>query len=118
MTSEEKTLLEGAGYDVDGALARFVNNADLFMMFLKKIPGDEHFAPIKAQIESGDYAEAHKNAHAIKGVVGNLGMTPVFDASAILCTLLKAGDNADEIKAKYEIFAEEYDKAVQLISSL
>lgn len=118
MTAEDREKLVNAGYDVDGALARFVNNEMLFMTFLKKVPGDAHFDAILPDVEGGNFDEAHKNAHAIKGVVGNLGMTPVFDASADLCVALKAGTDPADIRAKYDTFAEEYKKASEIINSL
>lgn len=118
MTSEDREKLVGAGYDVDGALQRFVNNEMLFMTFLKKVPSDAHFDAILPDVEAGNYDEAHKNAHAIKGVVGNLGMTPVFDASTELCNVLKAGGDPEVIKTKYETFASEYKKACDLIGTL
>lgn len=118
MTGEDRAKLVGAGYDVEGALQRFVNNEMLFMTFLKKVPEDPHFAAILPDVEAGNYDEAHKNVHAIKGVVGNLGMTPVFDASAELCNVLKAGGDPVDIRAKYDLFADEYTKASDIIRSL
>lgn len=118
MTAEDKAKLEAAGYDVASAITRFANNEMLFEMFLKKVPGDAHYTAILPSIEAGDYDQAHKDAHAIKGVVGNLGINPVFDASAALCTALKQGTDAADIKSKYDIFASEYDKASNLIASL
>lgn len=118
MTSEDKVILKEAGYDLDVALGRFVNNEMLFMTFLKKVPSDPHFEPIAAMIENADYDGAHQNAHAIKGVVGNLGIVPLFDASAKLCTLLKEADNKEEITAAYQLFADEFKKASDIIAKM
>lgn len=118
MTTEDREKLVSAGYDVDGALQRFVNNEMLFMTFLKKVPGDPHFDAILPDVNAGNYDEAHKNAHAIKGVVGNLGIKPVFDTSADLCVALKEANDPEGIRAKYELFAAEYQKASELIKTL
>lgn len=118
MTGEDKNKLIAAGYDVDVALQRFMNNDVLFMTFLKKVPDDPHFGAILSDIEAGNYDEAHKNAHAIKGVVGNLGLTSVFDTSAELCVALKAAADSADIRAKYDAFEIEYKKASELIKTL
>ena len=122
MTQEEKDMIINAGYDLNGALARFVNNEMLFLTFLKKFPQDEHYAEIYPNIEKKDYDEAYKAAHAIKGIAGNLGLTPVFDTVNELLAAIKNKDTIEDFDNKmvtlYNSFDEEFKKASDIISSI
>lgn len=122
MRPEDKERMESAGYDVNGALARFVNNEILFMTFLKKFPTDEHYAAIRPNIDNGNIDEAYKAAHAIKGVAGNLGLTPVFETVNDMLILIKHKDETPDFDTKvvelYEIFDKAYAKAIEIINSI
>lgn len=84
--------LTAYGADMDGALERFVGDealyADCFGLFLK----DPSFAALDAALASGDYAAAFDAAHTLKGVAGNLGLTPLYDAVCSLVEPLRRQD--------------------------
>jgi len=46
-------------------------------------------------MESANYEEAYKCAHALKGVVGNLGLTPIFENVSALVEELRNKANAE-----------------------
>lgn len=122
MEADVRMRLEGAGYDVSGALARFVNNEDLYVMFMKKFVGDENYAKIRPYVEAMDYDNAYKSAHALKGVAGNLGITDVFEVSVALLDVLRGKTEADPIKdealALCDKLTVSYEKACNLIGLL
>ena len=47
---------------------------------LKKFPKAVAEAPVLAYAQSEDYETATSNAHALKGVTGNLSLTPLYDS--------------------------------------
>lgn len=122
MKDTVREQLISAGYDVDGALARFVNNEILYMTFLKKFPSDEHYGVIKPKLVAKEYDEAYKAAHAIKGVAGNLGLTPVFETVNELLQLIKKKDEVsdfdNQVMLLFEKFEEAYGKSVEIIGSI
>ena len=122
MDATVKQNMINAGYDVDGALARFVNNETLYLMFMKKFPNDENYAKIEGELQAEDFDSAYASVHAFKGVAGNLGITDVFENSVRLLDLLKKRDTEVDVKAKaLEIYADmkiTYEKACGLIGEL
>lgn len=88
------------GTDVDEALERFGGNAELYRKFIIKfLKNADEYNPDSA-FESGDYDEAFKRVHALKGVSGNLSFVPLYTAYSEITELLRAGSNA-EAQAKY-----------------
>ena len=42
-----------------------------------------------------NYKEAFEAAHSLKGVLGNLSLTPLYDKVCEITELLRAGEDAD-----------------------
>ena len=115
MDDKFRQQLEENGADVEATLKRFMGNDAIYQKFLGKFPADPNYANLGTNIEAGAFEEAYKCAHALKGVVGNLGLTPIFDKVSALVEELrnKAADEVDaaranelwqEIKTVYEKF--------------
>ena len=115
MDEKFRQQLEESGADVEGTLKRFMGNDGIYQKFLGKFPNDPNYANLGTNIESGNYEEAYKCAHALKGVVGNLGLTPIFENVSTLVEDLRNKANADvdaaraneewqKIKTVYEKF--------------
>lgn len=71
--------LSELGVDTKDALARFMGNSELYERMLKKFPKTVEESPVLAYARSEDYETATSNAHALKGVTGNLSLTPLYD---------------------------------------
>ncbi len=80
------------GVDKEDALKRFLNNQQLFEKMLKKLPKQIKTLPILEYIESGDYDQATKNAHTLKGVTGNLSVTPLYKGYTEVVALLRENE--------------------------
>lgn len=104
MDEKFRQQLEEGGADVEGTLKRFMGNDAIYQKFLGKFPNDPNYANLGTNIESGNFEEAYKCAHALKGVVGNLGLTPIFDTVSTLVEELrnKANADVDAVRAKEE----------------
>ena len=122
MTDETRKMLENAGYDVNGALARFVNNENLYFMFMKKFKNDENYMKIEGALAAENYEEVYSAVHALKSVAGNLGIQDVFEKTVEMLALIKGKSADDNIKepayAIYEELKKGYDKAVGIIDTL
>ena len=115
MDDKFRQQLEENGADVETTLKRFMGNDAIYQKFLGKFPADPNYANLGSNIEAGAFEEAYKCAHALKGVVGNLGLTPIFNKVSALVEELrnKTADEVDaaranelwqEIKTVYEKF--------------
>lgn len=66
------------GVDIEDANTRFMNNSALYDKMLKKLPKVVEDVEVIPFVESGDYETALSNAHTLKGVMGNLSITPLY----------------------------------------
>lgn len=91
--------LKKLGIDTEDALERFSGNSDLYVRMLGKLPASVRGMDTMSAIESGNIEEAITRAHTIKGVTGNLSVTPLYDAYTKITNELRAGkpDAAKEI---------------------
>ena len=85
--------LKELGANTDEALARFMNNSELYVKMLGKFPAAVRDADVPAHFAAKDYEAAVSAAHTLKGVSGNLSLTPLFTAYTEIVRLLRAGDN-------------------------
>ena len=86
--------LEKCGVDTKATLARFGGSAKLYERFLGKFLNDPSFSQTIEALGKGDFAAVLTAAHTLKGVSGNLGLTPVYEISAKMVDSIRAGDNA------------------------
>lgn len=71
--------LSALGVDTNDAVARFMGNGELYEKLLKKFPKAVEDSPVLPYAQSEDYETATSNAHALKGVTGNLSLTPLYE---------------------------------------
>ncbi len=98
MDDKFRKQLEEGGADVETTLKRFMGNDAIYQKFLGKFPADPNYANLGIHIEAGAFEEAYKCAHALKGVVGNLGLTPIFNRVSELVEELR-NKKAEEVDA-------------------
>ena len=92
MTIEE---LKTYGADTDAGLQRCMNNESFYLRLVKMIPGDENFRKLKEALEGGNLDVAFEAAHALKGVLGNLSLTPLYESVAEITELLRSRTEMD-----------------------
>ena len=83
-------LLRAFGADVDEGLARCMNNESFYLRLVGKAAADEGYERLRASLEAGDLAASFEQAHALKGVLGNLSLTPLFNLVSALTEQLRA----------------------------
>lgn len=67
------------GVDVKGTMDRFDDDEELYKSCLKVFLEDENFNHLKDLSLKKQYSDAFTYAHALKGMVINLGITPLAD---------------------------------------
>ena len=70
--------LEAYGADVKAGLARCMGMQDFYLRLVGMELTDENFDKLDRALAAQDSREAFEAAHALKGAVGNLGLTPLF----------------------------------------
>ena len=88
MTLEEcYTALGGDYQDVLGRL----RSEKLVSKFLLKFLDDGSYDLLVTSMDKGDWSEAFRAAHTIKGVCQNLSFTTLYRSSSLLCEALREG---------------------------
>ena len=116
MQSSQLEILTGYGMDVTSTIARFGGNEGLMMRFLTGFPNDKTMQSLRDAVAAGDREAMKVAAHSLKGLTGNLGLTPLFEASTELMNTLRQSD--DDVTGLYEAVCREYDKAVEVLASI
>lgn len=83
------------GANVEEGLRRCVNNEKFYLMLVMKAVNGNGFDDLKAAIAGGDLKRAFEVCHSMKGVFGNLSITPLYEPVAEMTELLRAGKEAD-----------------------
>lgn len=104
------------GGDYDSVLSRLMTEG-LVKKFLLKFPQDKSYETLIASIDSGNYEEAFRAAHTIKGVCQNLGIDSLLASVSPLTEELRDGKGnfSGELLNKVK---EDYQNAVNAINSL
>ena len=85
--------LRRIGVNTEEGLGRCLNNEAFYLRLVNMALDDAGFGRLAAAVESGDVKAAFEAAHALKGSLGNLALTPVYAPVAELTELLRAGQN-------------------------
>ena len=101
--------LHDFGVNTDEGLSRCINNEAFYLRLVNKVLDDAaSFDRLAAAVESGDKKAMFEVAHSLKGVLGNLSLTPLYEPTSEMTELLRAGEDADykayvdEIRQKFE----------------
>lgn len=93
MISIEK--LREYGADVDAGLALCMNNEDFYLRMVSMIISEASFDQLEKAITENDLEEGFKAAHALKGVSGNLSLTPLYQKVVEITELLRSHTEMD-----------------------
>ena len=108
--------LELWGCDVDGAMNRFLNDQSLYENCLRMLAEDSGFQELKQALLAGDVKAAFDSAHTLKGVIANMGLTPMSQIIVNMVETLRAG-NICGLMPSYEKLALENEHLKQILKS-
>ena len=116
MQSSQTEMLKAYGMDLDATIARFGGNEALMMRFLTGFPNDPTMQSLHDAVAAADREATKVAAHSLKGLTGNLGLTPLFEASTALMNALRQTE--DDVTDLYEATCLAYDNAVAMLADL
>lgn len=94
------------GANVEEGLRRCLNNEDFYIRLVGIAADDAGFDKLADQVRSGSLSEAFDTAHALKGVLGNLFLTPIYEPVSEITELLRAKTDMDYSALVEKILAE------------
>ncbi len=87
--------LRAYGADVDDGLRRCMNMEAFYLRLFSSLKGDTRVEELKAAVERKDLDTAFEIAHALKGIYGNLSLTPLYRPIQEITELLRARKDMD-----------------------
>ena len=87
--------LRNAGADVESGLSRCLGNEALYIKLVNMGLGDAKFEELGTALSSSDLQKAFELCHALKGIIGNLAVTPLYEALSALTEKLRSKEEAD-----------------------
>lgn len=84
--------LRAYGANVDEGLARCLNDEEFYLSLVRMALEDDRLPRLREALSAGDRAEAFEIAHALKGIYGNVALTPLFEPVSELTEMLRGED--------------------------
>ena len=97
--------LKEFGANTEEGMGRCFGNEEFYLKLVKTVPGEPNFGQLEAAIESGDLKKAFEHAHALKGVLANLSLTPISEPASEITEHLRAEEMIDYKPLLDEIIA-------------
>lgn len=98
--------LKEYGADVDEGLKRCMGNEMLYLRLVATIPSEITFQQLQESLQKGDLDAAFEKAHALKGVAGNLSLTPLYQPIVEITEHLRAREAMDYSELLSKILGE------------
>ncbi len=87
--------LKACGVNVEEGLGRCMNNESFYLRLVNMALEDGGFGRLEKAVETNDQKEGFEAAHALKGMLGNLSLTPLVRPVSELTELLRNGTEKD-----------------------
>lgn len=97
------------------ALSRLMNET-LMDRFVRKFPSDPSMQALLDKVAEGDWPEAFKAAHTLKGVAGNMSFTELQQSASALTEQMR-GQNAPCDPELLGKVVESYEQVMQAIQA-
>ena len=80
--------LRGYGANVDEGVKRCLDDEDFYIDLVKSAIPDERIDELEQCIKAGELDKAFEIAHALKGMYGNISITPIYEPISEITELL------------------------------
>ena len=98
--------LRAYGANVDEGLGRCMGNEEFYLRLVGMVKEDAGFAALEQAIATNDLKAGFEAAHALKGVLANLAITPILEPVMEITELLRAETQMDYAPLMEQITAE------------
>ena len=93
--------LQNWGCDVQDALGRTLGDEEFLLSCIQQVNEDPAFAELGEQLARGEVQAAFDSAHMLKGIIANMGLTPLYEQITQIVEPLRMG-NGTGLEPAYE----------------
>jgi HPt (histidine-containing phosphotransfer) domain-containing protein len=108
---QEKLVRYGVNFQA--TMERFVNSERLYLRCLDMLAKDDNLGKLGKALDEGDLHAAFEAAHTLKGVVANMGLTPLYKTIDQITEPLRAGEQKDYTE-DYQAVVTEFERVLVL----
>ena len=105
--------LKKYGANTDEGLQRCMGNEMLYLKLVDRFLEQNAFPGLKDAINNHDLEGAFHIAHSLKGVIGNLSLSPLYDVIYQMTELLRNRTEMD-----YSDYIQRYEMSYSLLAAL
>jgi HPt (histidine-containing phosphotransfer) domain-containing protein len=105
--------LKDFGANVEEGLERCMGMEDFYLEMIELGMSDERFEALGRNLDDNDLDEAFETVHALKGVIGNLALTPLYETISEITEHLRKREAID-YKLLYDKLIEQRDQVKEL----
>ena len=87
--------LRNYGANVDEGLSRCLGNEDFYLKMVNMALQEANFDKLRDAVAADDKDAAFEAVQSLKGVLGNLALTPIYEPAVEMTELLRARKDAD-----------------------
>ena len=87
--------LKQFGADTNDGMTRCMNNEAFYFKLIGKVVEDKNFEALENAVAEKNLDAAFEAAHSLKGVLGNLALTPIYEPVYEITELLRARTDMD-----------------------
>lgn len=104
------------GANVDEGVSRCLDDPNFYLELVKSVIPDKRIDELKELIAAKNFDKAFEVAHALKGMYGNIAITPIYEPISAITELLRSRQDVDysELLTKAEA---QKEKLVELSRS-
>ncbi|MDD3429098.1 MAG: Hpt domain-containing protein [Oscillospiraceae bacterium] len=108
-------VLKKNGIKVEEGIRRFGGKQELYEKYLLKFPQEEVFSLLQTAMKEQCYKDAFFQAHTLKGVSGNLSLTPLYECLCDFVECLREEKNLSEAQRLFPQVEQAYKSCVEVI---
>ncbi|QNM04808.1 Hpt domain-containing protein [Qiania dongpingensis] len=113
-----RETFEAYGGDYQNTMARFLENEAFYLRLLNMLFQDDNMEKLGESLRAGDLTGAFEAAHTLKGVVGNLGLVPLYAAVCAVVEPLRNREERSDYAAMYDVIRTEFQNVENLRQDL
>ena len=87
--------LKAAGADTEDGLKRCLGKEDFYLKMINLALKNENFELLEGALKTENYVKSFELCHALKGVIANVSLTPLYDLISDLTEKLRACTGAE-----------------------
>ncbi len=105
--------LRDFGANVDEGLERCIGMEDFYLEMIELGLSDERFETLGKNLEEQNLDEAFESVHALKGVIGNLALSPLYQTICEITEHLRKREHMD-YKPLYDKLIEQRKQIIEM----